>query len=144
MSHFESIDQLRIKLPLDPTKMQGDRRDPSELSLAELSDFIARGVSSGIDVLSYRVDYHSKGAFYFASFVVSLIGLKFGYRSERSMETARSILLAIGLGISYWVILSAGRALGNRGSLPPWFSAWMANFIIIGISWVSILRARRG
>jgi lipopolysaccharide export LptBFGC system permease protein LptF len=59
------------------------------------------------------------------------------------METAKGILLAIAIGVSYWFILNSGRALGKRGNLPPVVAAWAANFIIFGISAVSIARAKK-
>lgn len=130
-------------LPVSPKKFQKDDREANELSLSELSEYITRGIQAGVDVSFFQVDYHVKLAFYFASFVVSLIGLRFGYRSERSLETARGVLLAVAVGVMYWFILNSGRALGKRGTLPPFFAAWMANFIILGLSMISIIRLRK-
>ena len=84
------------------------------------------------------MDLQGKIAYPFAAFVVSLIGLKFGYKSERATETAKGVLLAFFVGISYWFIMSAGRALGLRGNLLPVVAAWMANVVIlvlIGTDW---------
>jgi len=51
------------------------------------------------------------------------------------------VLVAFFIGISYWFIMSAGRALGLRGTIPPVVSAWMANCVILGIisfdAWMS-------
>ena len=96
--------------PFAPDKLVIDRRLPNELSLRELLEKIHRGQLSGVDVLNLEVDFQVKLAFYFAAFVVSLIGLRFGYTSERSTETAKGILLAIAIGISYWFILNATSA----------------------------------
>ena len=86
-------------------------------------------------------DLHGKLAYPFAAFVVSLIGLKFGYKSEQTTGTAGGVLLAFCIGISYWFVMSAGRALGLRGGLPPFVAAWLANAVILGIimfdAWVS-------
>ncbi|MFW7378049.1 MAG: LPS export ABC transporter permease LptG [Oligoflexus sp.] len=143
VSYTEKKSDLVIDIPAEPQKLKRDRRLPNELSLNELQEIIGRGAASGADILSYKVDMQVKLAFHFASFVVSLIGLKFGYKSERSMETAKGILLAIAIGVSYWFILNSGRALSKRGSLPPWVGAWSANVIIFVISWISIVRAKK-
>ena len=143
LSYTEERKSFPLQIPAEPRKLKKERRLPNELSLMELHEQIDRGTASGIDVLSYKVDMHVKLAFHFASFVVSLIGLKFGYRSERSMETARGILLAIAIGVSYWFILNSGRALAKRGTLPPVVGAWSADFIILMISCISILRTRK-
>lgn len=132
-----------ISLPIDPTKLQKDRRKPNERSVRELRELIQRGEYSGADVSSYKVELHVKFAFHFAAFVVSLIGLKFGYRSERSLETARGVLLAFAIGISYWFILNAGRALAKRGVVPPMFGAWIANVAIVSIATFEMWRTRR-
>jgi lipopolysaccharide export system permease protein len=144
LSYTENKDEMVVGLPAEPKKLKRDRRQPNELGVVELREIIKRGSASGTDVLSYRVDMHVKMAFHFASFVVSLIGLKFGYKSERSMETAKGILLAIALGVSYWFILNWGRALGKRGSVPPFVGAWAANAIIFVVAWINIARARKG
>lgn len=143
LSYTEKRDNLPLDFPIEPNKLRKEHRLPNELSTRELDEKIVLGESAGADILHLRVDLHVKFAFHFASFVVSLIGLKFGYRSERSMETARGILMAIAFGVSYWFILNAGRALGKRGTLPPFFAAWMANFVIFAISCYSILKTRR-
>ena len=69
---------------------------------------------------------------------MSLIGLKFAYTSERSTETAKGILLAVAIGISYWFILNATSALGKRGSISPFFAGWAANFVILFAALYSI------
>ena len=111
--HYENRNLKRVKsrgsqvldLPFAPDKLVIDRRLPNELSLRELLAKIHRGQLSGVDVLNLEVEFQVKLAFYFAAFVVSFIGLRFGYTSERSTETAKGILLAIAIGISYWFIL---------------------------------------
>jgi len=130
-------------IPIGPKKLTKERRKPSELGLFELSDLVDKGRASGIDVSSYEVDMHIKLAFHFAAFVVCLIGLKFGYRSERTVETARGILMAVGIGVSYWFLLSSGKAFGKRGTLPPFVAAWMANVIIFSIGAFEIWRTRK-
>ncbi len=131
------------ELPFDPSKMLKERRKSEELSLFELREKIQSAKRTGADFISYQVDFHVKLAFYFAAFVVSLIGLKFGYRSERSVETARSVLLAIGVGISYWFLLNSGKALAKRGILMPIVGAWLADVLILSLGVFSIWRATR-
>lgn len=133
-----------IQLPVEPQKLQRDLRRPGELALKELRELIDRGERSGIDSLPYKVEFHGKIAYPFAAFVVSLIGLKFGYRSERTTETAKGVLLAVIIGISYWFILSAGRALGLRGTIPAVVAAWLPNVVILGITFLDAWRFRSG
>lgn len=143
LSYTEERKQYRIGLNIDPSRFQKELRTPTEMASRELKQRIVEGESTGSDILGMKVDLHVKIAFHFASFVVCLIGLKFGYRSERSIETARGILLALSIGVAYWFILRSGAALGKRGNLPPVLAAWMANVIIFGISFYSLLKMRK-
>lgn len=120
-------------LPLEPKKLAPEIRMPDELSTVQLGQRIARGRKYAEDVLPLEIAWHVKIAYSFASFVIALIGIRFGYRSERSFETIRSLLLAIGLGMSYWFILSAFRALASSGTIPPIIAAWFANIFIISV-----------
>ncbi|MEY4631696.1 MAG: hypothetical protein RIQ81_1816 [Pseudomonadota bacterium] len=134
--------ELRLNLPIDVKKLRKERRLPSEMSQRELSALIKSSENSGRDILPLQVDYHLKFAFPFAALVVSLLGLKFMYTSERTAETARSILAAFGIGMSYWFLLNAFLAFGRRGNLTPWASAWAANVILLAVVLLDSWRAR--
>lgn len=133
LDSVERRDVQDIDIPVEPKKLKKDRRKPNEMSFAELAEVVDRGDQSGADTVPYKVELQGKLAYPFAAFVVSLIGLKFGYKSERTTETAVGILLAFCIGISYWFVMSAGRALGLRGDLHPFLAAWLANVVILGI-----------
>jgi lipopolysaccharide export system permease protein len=133
VSGISRKDEIVIKMPVDVQKLQRERRLPGEMSRRELLVQIKGGENSGRDILPLKVDYHLKLAFPFAAIVVSLLGLKFMYSSERSAETARSILLALGIGMSYWFLQNSFLALGRRGNLSPLLSAWAANVVLLGI-----------
>ena len=144
LSKFEANDDLiSVSLPFAPDKLKKELREVSELSIQELGDFVERGEKLGLDVLSYKVEWHIKFAYPFAALIVSLIGLRFAYRSERSTETAKGILIAFAIGISYWFVLMAGRALGKRGDIDPAFAAWMSNLVILAVLAIDAYRTRR-
>lgn len=143
LERIEQKSSIEIGLPLEPKKLKRDRRKPNELSLKELNELVQRGEQSGADVVPYKVELHGKLAYPFAAFVVSLIGLKFGYKSERATETAKGVLLAFFIGISYWFVLSAARALGLRGDVHPFIAAWLPNVVILGVIGFEAWMARR-
>ncbi len=138
-----SADSALVFLPFDPNKLKKERRRADEMGSSELSALIELGEASGKDVLSERIALYTKWSYPFAALLVSLIGLRFGYRSERSNETVRSVLVAFLIGLSYWFILSAARALGTRGDLAPIAAAWMANAIIASIIAFQLWSIRR-
>lgn len=143
ISYSENKAELWLDIPLEPRQLERDRRENSEMSVIELYRLVEKGRRSGVDTLDLQVDMHVKLAFHFASLVVCLMGLKFGYKSERVSETAKGVLIAIGIGVSYWFVLNSGRALAKRGSLPPLIGSWVANVVIMAIAAYSAFKSRR-
>jgi len=140
---FEFVDKKLVRathvpffltsLPLEPQKLKFDRRVASELSLSEIQTLLNSGQQGGADSLSYRIAWHMKLAYPFAAFLISFLGIRFGYQTERGSETVRGMFIALVLGLSYWFILSFSKAMAASGSIHPFFSGWLANF------WVAII-----
>lgn len=129
-SHFPF---LLTMLPIEPQKLKFDRRSPSELSLSEIGDIINNGQQGNGDLLSYRIAWHTKFAYPLAAFLISFLGIRFGYQTERGSETVRGMFIALILALSYWFILSFSKALCASGNMHPFFAGWLANF------WVAIV-----
>ncbi|MCX6125262.1 MAG: LptF/LptG family permease [Proteobacteria bacterium] len=143
IDYTERRRSLTLELTVDPKQLKLDRRRADELSIRELKATIAKGEKSGTDTISYRVDMHAKMAYPWAAFVVSLIGLNFAFKSERTTESARGVILAFGIGISYWFVLNAVKELGRRGDVPPVFAGWFANFFILALVFFQSWKGRR-
>jgi len=139
----EKRPSLELEIPVDPSKLRKERRLAGELSSKELAQQIRQGDLSGAATLNTKVDFHVKWAFPFAAFVVSLVGLRFGYKSERTTETAKGILVAFGLGMSYWIILNAGTTMAKHGTVSPMVGAWLANFVILSVAAFDLWRSRK-
>lgn len=142
VSHKEKIESEMIDIPVSVNNLRRERREPREMSLIELDRVIKVGLASGMDITNYRVDFHIKIAMHLAAFVVSLIGIRFAYQSERKVESAGSILVTLGIGMSYWFILSSARSYATSGTLHPAMAAWLPNFIIMGVAFAQIWKAQ--
>ena len=134
---------MMVKLPFDPSRIKRDRRETNELSAKELKDNIKRGEKTGMNTAAYKVDFHLKYSYPLAAFVVSMIGLQFGFRSERKTETARGVVIAFIIGMSYWFVLNALRAVGRRGDIHPLIVAWVPNIFMMIVVYFMSLRPRR-
>lgn len=143
LSSLEQKANYKASLPIEPSKLITERRLPDEMSIRELNDLIERNSVLGKDVLNLKIAWHVRCAFPLSSLLISLLGLKFAYRSERTTETVRSLLLAFSIGISYWFILSAARAIGGSGDLPPVLAGWLANIVIFVIVCLQFWRIYR-
>lgn len=120
-----------VKIPTDPTGLKKNVTSISEFSASELDKLIKQRKKYGMNILEYSMEYHSKVAFYFASFLISIIGLFFAFRSERSTGLASGIMFAILLGMSYWFSLTFSSMLGNQHILPVMLAAWLPNLMIV-------------
>ncbi len=143
IDHMEFPETTLVKLPFDPSRIKRDRRETNELSAKELQDNIKRGEKTGMNTAAYKVDFHLKYSYPLAAFVVSMIGLQFGFRSERKTETARGIVIAFIIGMSYWFVLNALRAVGRRGDVHPLIVAWVPNIFMLIVVYFMSLRPRR-
>ncbi len=132
LSQTHSLSHLKMELPIEPKRLMFDRRTPFELSLWEINRVLETGQQRS-DVVSYHIAWHMKFGYPFAALLISFLGLRFGYRTERTSETIRSMLLALALALSYWFILSASKALCASGTLHPFFAGWLAN------AWIAII-----
>ena len=143
IDRIEYPETLITKLPFDPSRIKRDRRETNELSAKELRDNIRRGEKTGMNTAAYKVDFHLKYSYPLAAFVVSMIGLQFGFRSERKTETARGVVIAFVIGISYWFVLNALRAVGRRGDVDPLIVAWVPNIFMLIIVYFMSIRPRK-
>jgi lipopolysaccharide export LptBFGC system permease protein LptF len=84
-----------------------------------------------------------KFAYPLAAFLITFLGLRFGYQTERGSETIRGMFLALLLALSYWFILSASKVLCSSGSLHPFFAGWLANIWIFLIAIYQFIRVAR-
>ncbi len=144
VAYYEKLPERVMLLPI-PTRslMKSERRDPLEMSLTELRSVMRSGEAAGLNVQNYLIAWHLKVAFHFAALLLSLLALPLGYRSERSPETLRTLGMAFGMGLGYWVFLSAGKVLASVGLLPPWLAAWLANICILAVVIWQFYKVRR-
>lgn len=127
---YEKADSKTLDLPYKTKLLFKDTRDAVELSYTELIKKVAELRSTGSEYRRYEVALHVKFGYCFASLLLPLLGLKFGFSFERNVLVMRSIFATFGVGIGYWFILSTVRAFSLTGITPAWSAGWIANFFI--------------
>ena len=129
-------------LNFQPRDVIMKQRKPQEMTLDELQEFAAGLRKAGNDPTRILIEYHSRIAFAFTSFVVVLFGLPFSVNKRRGG-------LAIQFGVSilitfvYLVFLKIVEAFGKNGVLDPFLTAWFANFIFFFAAVYYIVRANK-
>lgn len=136
VSSYAEKDGIALPLPFEPAKLFKDERSPIEFSYTELKNKVQDFKQSGTQYRRFEVSYHVKLATCFAALLLSLLGLKFGFKFERSTAVVKSLLLTLAVGVGYWFVLSATRAIVLSSSLPAWIAGWTANMLLVLIlSW---------
>ncbi len=139
----QAFKQKRITVSEDAKDLQSSGQTTDSLSLKDLQRFIKRNKESGLDTLTYEVDYHSKFSYAMAAFVMSLIGIPFSVGKARSGSAAFGAGVTIGLAFAYWAFYSSGLTLGKHGALPPVMAAWVPNVVMSAFAIFLLVRMRR-
>jgi len=118
-----------VDLPEKPSDFQVVQKDVETMGYMELKRYIQKLQSEGYDATRYVVDLHGKIAFALVGIILTVIGIAFSLRSERSGGIAQGIGVGLILGFSYWLVFAFGMSLGRSGTLSPLIAAWFANIL---------------
>lgn len=118
--------QLSLDLEDKPSDLARVVRESEEMNSAELREYIAKLVKSGVSSIRYQVDLAAKSSLSFASAVMALIGIAFALRAGKGGVMALAGACIV-VGVSYWLLLSLSISLGRGGVLTPMVAAWLPN-----------------
>ena len=103
-----------------------------DMSLDELRSNLASGRFDAKIRRDMELEYHRRFALPFACIVFALVGMPLGIQNQRSGKAA-GFSLSIGLLLIYYIVLSAGKALGEKELLTPFLAAWAPNLLFISL-----------
>lgn len=140
MIEFESDTLTTLNFsPQDVIKKQ---TKPEEMTLTELSEYADEKLRTGNDPTRILIEYHSKYAFAFASFIVIFFGLPIS-ANKRKGGIAIQFGISILITFVYLVFMKISQAFGKNGVLDPVITAWLANAIFALAAGVAIFKARK-
>ena len=82
------------------------------------------------DILSMRLEFHSRLALPFSCFVFTLLAMPLGLQNRRSGKAA-GFSLSIGVILSYYITLTIFKTLGQKGLLTPSLACWAPNLLFL-------------
>lgn len=138
-TRFTTYD-ITLDLNAALAQLRDRERDVSELTLPELRDAITEKIASGDPANAERVELQRKLAIPFACLVFAAIGVPLGIQPTRSVHS-RGFSLSLGLIFLYYLLLTFGQNLGERGSLPPVLAVWLPNGVLSVVAAILLLRA---
>ncbi len=111
-----------------PQYFKKEVKQSSEMSYAELRQYIRDLQQSGFDVTKLRVQLQKKFAFPLMTLVMALLAVPFALRAGRRGALA-GVATAIGIAVVYIVVAGLFEAMGNANQLPPVLAAWSPDLI---------------
>jgi len=138
--HLIKFKEQYITIKYTPADFYTGDRNPDEMNIGELRDFIALKEKMGVEVTDFKIQLNMKMAIPFASLVFALLGAPLGLSPRRASGS-------IGLGISiiviffYYIVTFLCMSVGELKAVPPALAAWLPNFITAGVGWYILLKA---
>lgn len=137
----KNFDSINLSFPEVLENFKSIKKDPEEMSFAEIYSYVKELKKKGFDDTKYSVDMYAKLATPLSSFIMVLFGIPFSLRTERKGGIFKGIIAAIVIGFSYWVISSIAVTLGHSGNLPPLISSWVPNILFIATGFYLLISA---
>jgi lipopolysaccharide export system permease protein len=140
VNKFEKL--LISDLSFKPEDVIKKQRKPDEMPLDELKEYAKNQLATGNDPTRIEIEYHSRIAFAFASFVVVLFGLTISANKRKGG-------LAVHFGINvlivfiYLIFMKISQAFGKNGIMHPILTAWIANLVFLTVGIVNFIRLKK-
>lgn len=129
-------------LSFSPTEVIEKQKKPDEMTLSELETYANAQLKTGNDPTRVNIEYHSRIAFGFASFVVVLFGLTIS-ANKRKGGTAIQFGINVLLTFIYLVFMKVSQAFGKNGVLDPMLTAWLANILFFSAGIFNLIRVKK-
>lgn len=120
---------LSINLSQAPRELVKNELD---LTFNELREGIKSARPNSKLLWDMQLEFHRRFALPFACFVFALVGVPLGIQNQRSGK-ATGFSLSIGVLLIYYIILSTGKTLGEKGLAYPSVAVWAPNLILFAL-----------
>ncbi|MGD0276595.1 MAG: LPS export ABC transporter permease LptG [Syntrophales bacterium] len=131
-----------INIEQKPDDFKVVQKEADNMNFMELRKYIQKLETEGFDALRYRIGLYAKVSFPLVSIILTIIGMSFSLRSERSGGFMQSIGAGLVIGFTYWIVHAFFMSFGNSGTFPPILAAWMANILFSLAALFFFLRVR--
>ncbi|MGH7820635.1 MAG: LptF/LptG family permease, partial [Candidatus Binatia bacterium] len=115
------------------TDMRIHEKDPQEMTMSELGARIAEKEARGQSAAEERIELHRKFSIPFACIAFALVGIPLGIQPSRAVRS-RGFAVSLVLIFLYYVPLTVGQTLAEKGHWAPAIGLWIPNvgFLALG------------
>ncbi len=133
-----------ITLDLDTAlaQLRNRSKDASEMTLPELHSAIAAKAARNDGAFVERVEVQRKFSIPFACLVFAALGVPLGIQPSRSVHS-RGFSMSLVLIFVYYLLLTFGQNLGERGALPAALAVWLPNAVLSVVAATLLARTAR-
>ena len=139
----ETAQEKIIPLKETPDDFKVARREPEEMSYAELKEYITKIENAGYQIPEYIPYLYAKLSLPFICLIMPILAIPFALRIGRGGGIALGIGMSVMIGFTYFVFFNFSLSLGKGGVLPPLLSAWVANILFGSLGVYFLLRVRQ-
>jgi lipopolysaccharide export system permease protein len=140
-TRFTTYD-ITLDLNTALAQLRNRPKDASEMTLTELRAAIAANAAQGAPSFAERVEVQRKFSIPFACLVFAALGVPLGIQPSRAVHS-RGFSLSLLLIFLYYMLLTFGQNLGERGALPPLPAVWLPNVVLSAVAAYLLARAAR-
>ncbi len=101
-----------------------------DMTFAELRNNMQAPNQDARMLRDLKLEFQRRFSLPIACFVFALVGMPLGLQNQRSGK-AGGFSISIGILLIYYVVLSAGKTLGEKGVVDPALAMWTPNLIFI-------------
>ena len=109
--------------------LQSQAKEPTEMSWQELHASIAEKTARHETALAEEVEIQRKFSIPFGCIVFAALGIPLGIRPSRAVHS-RGFSVSLVLIFAYYLLLTLGHSLGERGTLRPVIASWLPNILL--------------
>jgi len=143
LEEFQKFDQLQRKdITINPEVFTKPQKMPEEMNYKELRHYVKLKKTAGQDISKELTDLYMKLAYPFISFIIVLFGSPLAANPKRG-SLSINFAITLGIAFTYWFLLRTAQTFGHTQKLPPFFAAWITNFIFAGLGILLLIKARK-
>lgn len=105
------------------------KKSDREMTLEELAERIEERHQANEPAWPYQVEWHKKFAMPAVCLALILLGPPLGVQARRSGRMT-GFTISLVIIFIYYLLVTIGEALGDKGKIPPFLAMWGPNFIL--------------
>jgi lipopolysaccharide export LptBFGC system permease protein LptF len=138
----KNYEQLDTDITTPPKQISLVVSQPDELTVSQLSQYIATSTSNSENLAKYRTEWWYRMFYPLSILVLISFGLLQGGRLDRR-DAAAGVFKTIIILVFYLVVLNLVLGLGNHNKLPP-FMAAISTQLVFGVIGLALLAGKYG